>query len=650
MSTSTVLSPAGGDSGLVAVDRLDEQEVALAHAAAERPDEVALREEVASVSDDRPTPPEERATQTDAIARPSDAARDDHSAGGEAVALTNDPTAANDPSDAESQPEWGVAPDDFHAGSSDDTSDDDDSQHPDIPGGEEDGAEDSDRPEVEGINDSDVAGTLSPDGGEVEAPAASSTEASQAGSAAADEAADDEEQRVPHLNSKVLDQLLDESSGDLVAIEDFDGEVNDRAFESHWLGWHPEHSLAAIRAKIARRKGYTAHVDDVGKLLSDPDEYRLAVELGVQITLCVHRALTNDQKIEFILRSQVGNRFRTEKEDRELKKSLMLVWIRLGVDYKLIAKRFSVCPNTVRNVETRAAADPNSKFGITKRPDGRLSPENLQKVATARELRAAGLSNPDIASLLDIDLETVGKLLKDPTSKAKKKDKHKPVAATQSTEDLAASDGVPEPHRSSLNHLNKDATAFTEWLKSTAEQARKDSEATFGHVDSAAATADDLEKLNKSILYHIQRANLETARLRQIVSGGGEAKVQEAPPADSGSDVAGPTRVSDCLCGIVESNEAGEVSIALPVFSGGVIDNSNDFLAIYGPPEAGQAVRVRVVGFDRKRGLWKLQPLGHQTAMPTDSAAASGPSHDVSTPDAEDAAGEADAETTEVST
>lgn len=460
-----------------------------------------------------------------------------------------------------------------------------------------------------------------------------------------DEPADDEEQRVTHFNIKVLD----ESSGDLVALEDFDREVNDRAFQGDWFGAHNDISRQAIREELLRKGEYTAHVDDAGKLLSDPDEYRLADDVNARITVCVHRERSEDQKREFILRSQTGKRILTYEEQRALKNRLIVVQLRLGVDYKSIAKMARVHPNTVRNVENRAAADPNSKLGNTKRPDGRLSPENLQKVATARELRAAGMENSFIALVLDTDLETVGKLLKDPSSKAKKKNKHKPVAATKSPEDLAASDGVPEPHRSSLKHLNKDATAFTEWLKSTAEQARKESEATFGHMDSAAATADDLEKLNKSILNHIQRANLETARLRQIVSGGSEAKVQEAPPADSGSDVAGPTRVGDCLRGIVESNEAGEVSVTLPVFGGGVIDNPNDFLAMYGPPEAGQAVRVRVVGFDRKRGLWKLQPLGRQTAMPTAAAAAPGPSLDEGpTTDAEATVDEADVETTEV--
>ena len=191
----------------------------------------------------------------------------------------------------------------------------------------------------------------------------------------------------------------------------------------------------------------------------------------------------------------------------------------------------------------------------------------------------------------------------------------------QPIKDITATEGVPDLHRRCLDYLGKDASVFAEWLKAAVEKAREDSEARFADADSELA-ADDVEELNKSTLYHIQRANLDTARLRRIVSAGGEADVKEAPAGDSCSDGAGPTQVGDYLLGIVSSVEPDQVFVTLPVFGGGVIDNHNDGLAKYGLLTAGGEVRVRVAGFDRKRGLWKLQPQGRQTVAPAPGAIA----------------------------
>ncbi|MEI7927368.1 MAG: hypothetical protein WCH40_02380, partial [Verrucomicrobiales bacterium] len=133
---------------------------------------------------------------------------------------------------------------------------------------------------------------------------------------------------VPQLNKQSLESLLDELTGELVALEDFPHEIDDRAFEPEWLGAHNDISREAIREELLRTGRYTAHIDDAGNLLSDPEEYRLAVELGVQITFCVHRGRTEDQKREFILRSQTGKRILTYEEQRELTNRLIVVQLR----------------------------------------------------------------------------------------------------------------------------------------------------------------------------------------------------------------------------------------------------------------------------------------------------------------------------------
>ena len=314
---------------------------------------------------------------------------------------------------------------------------------------------DSDAPATDAHVEGGVAVALPESSAKSEIAELSSSEDSSSGAA---ESAADEKQTMPQLHNKELAELLDESTGDLVALKDFDGEVDHRAFEPNWFGRHPDHILVAIRAKLLRKGRYTAHIDAAGNLLSDPEEYRLAIALGVQITLCIHREPSADKKLEFILRSQTGNRFCSRKETEELKSHLMLVWIRLGVDYATIAKMANVCPNTVRNVETRAAADTNSKVGFTKRPDGRYKPETREKIAQASRLRAEGKDNSEIAKALDTDPDSVRKWLKDPPAEGTTKNKDKPSKKPKAsrgdseaepedmTDAVATVDSVPEVH------------------------------------------------------------------------------------------------------------------------------------------------------------------------------------------------------------
>jgi transposase len=438
-----------------------------------------------------------------------------------------------------------------------------------------------------------------------------------------DESADDDEQDVPLFDSKALDQLLDESTGDSVAIEDFDREVNDRAFESDWLGAHNDISLQAIREELLRKGEYTAHVDDAGNLLSDPDEYRLAVEVKARIILCVHQERSKDQKREFILRSQTGKRILTYEEQRELKNRLIVVQLRLGVDYKSIAKMARVHPNTVRNVENRAAADPNSKLGNTKRPDGRLNPETIEKIAAASKLRAEGKSNPEIAAAFSTDEKTVAKWFKDPPAqgtttiedKPDKKPKHSrattPPHPPQTIKDFAAGDGVPQRHRRVLDRLGQDTEAYIDRLQARAAETRRKVEA-----------VSDIDEMQNFLLCYSQGLALGELRLRNLLRGGGEIDVEEAvPPGDSSPNKA-EHEPETILLGTVMAIEADKVFVALSVGGGGVIDNHDNCMVWHAPLEVDKFIRVRVTGFDWRRGLWKLQPVALQTPAPAPGAIA----------------------------
>lgn len=364
----------------------------------------------------------------------------------------------------------------------------------------------------------------------------SSTDDSPANSSSVDEPVPDEEQTAPLFSKQALEVLLDELTGEFVALEDFDGEIDVEFYRRHWFGSHSAISLATFQVEHHQKGKCTAHVDGAGKLISDPDVFLLARKDGVPIALCVHRGLTEDQKIEFMLRPQARYRFRTEAEERKLRNATIEVQLRLGFDYETIAEMVRVSVNTVRNVENRAATNPNSKLGITKRPDGRFNPETLAKIAEAAELRKAGMGNAEIAAIFGTDVESVGRWFKDPTAQGKTKNKDKPgkrrktslstpeVQPKEPIKDTAASHRMPELHRRVIEHFVRDFTAYDEWRNSAADKARQASEAVSTNVD----------ELLKLSLYGVQLAAAANADLEQLLSTSGEVNVEEASPAESG--------------------------------------------------------------------------------------------------------------------
>ena len=314
---------------------------------------------------------------------------------------------------------------------------------------------DSDAPATDAHVESGVAVAPPESSAKPEIAELSSSEDSSSGAA---ESAADEKQTMPQRHNKELAELLDELTGELVALKDFPHEIDDRAFEHEWLGKHTDLSLTVFQAELLKTRKHTDDVDRNGKLLSDPVKSRLARGSGARITVRVHHELSEDQKIAFILCLQARDRDRTQEDNQELKRRIIQRWLALGLDYDEIAKLASVCANTVRNVEKRAADDSNSKLGNTKRPDRLYKPATLEKIAKASRLRAEGKDNSEIAKALDTDPDSVGKWLKDPPAEGTTKNKDKPSKKPKAsrgdseaepedmTDAVATVDSVPEVH------------------------------------------------------------------------------------------------------------------------------------------------------------------------------------------------------------
>jgi len=292
----------------------------------------------------------------------------------------------------------------------------------------------------------------------------------------------------------------------------------------------------------------------------------------------------------------------TYEQQRELKNSVMAVRLRLGVDYKTIGKMFGVHPNTVRNVEKRAAADPNSKFGITQPPDRRCAPETREKIAKAAVLRKEGKSNAEIAEIFGTDVETVGKWFKDRPARDKAKGgKGKKKTATrrkEPIEDLAANDSPPEIHQRALEHLDRDAQDYDE-LHELAE----------GQTQEAVGDiSGSVEDLLYYAIYGRKLAAVADARLEELLRAGGEEDVVEEAPGSSSPD-AGGYEGAEVLDGTMPYIEPDGVLVSPPNDDRGVIAEGDTSIARLAVAEDGDEARIRVNGFESEPGLADRDPM-----------------------------------------
>ena len=309
------------------------------------------------------------------------------------------------------------------------------------------------------------------------------------------------------------------------------------------------------------------------------------------------------------------------------------VQLLLGVDYKSIAKMAGVHPNTVRNVEARAAADSKSKFGNTKK-DRRVTWSTPENIAEANRLRTENKSFSEIAKLLGTTPATIGKVFKTSASEATTNVEDKPgekrqagwatspMQPPQPIEDIAATDGVPKLHRRNLDDLRKGTQDYIEWLKGEFAKAQ-------GEVEEAAGSREAVLKL---AIRGGQLTAVANLWLERNIKAGGEIDVEEAAPPGGSSPRKSGHQPAAILRGVVMADDVEELFVALPV-GGGVIDKRHYCLPMYGPLDVGKVIRVRVEGFDWKRGLWKLQPQGRQTPAPAPGAIAGSHRDDRCSPD-----------------
>lgn len=361
--------------------------------------------------------------------------------------------------------------------------------------------------------------------GEAESAAADSA----ANSSREGESVSDEEQAVPQLSKQALGSLLDELTGELVPLEAFGGMVDDRARENEWLGRHTEISLAVFRAELAKTGKCTFSVDENGVLLDDPVKFRLALEMGAQITLRFHQGLSEAKKSNFILLTQGRERVRTEAENRELKRRIIRAALLQGLTYESIAEIAGVHANTVRNIETRAANDPDSKLVNTKK-DRRLTWSTPENVAEAYRLRAEEKkNNSQIAKTLGTTPATIGKLFKTPSPPAKAKIGEEPKTSSETAPDQsppppshvdttrAPDDGIPNVVRLYLEHRGLRGVladkAYAKLLKPQQDDAREKIEGLAKHKD----------ELLRSFLYHREAAAFAESELeKQLLAAGKE--------------------------------------------------------------------------------------------------------------------------------
>ena len=392
-------------------------------------------------------------------------------------------------------------------------------------------------------------------------------------------------------------------------------------------------------------------IDEQFNIIDGNTRCEICLELGIAPAVEVIKGLSDEEKEELALSCNLDRR---QLKDPAVERQVLDA--RFENMFKLqekdskrwtqdrIADALGVSRATV---SARLQLRRNSNGGNVSKPDARRR-YNADIELEAVRLVKEGMAPSVVARMLLMHPKAVQRAVnkekrREAGGAAAKGGKSQQVAATPQTEDLAANDGVPKVHRAALDRLGKNANDYEDWLEDGFADAQKE----------ITAAADNIEKVLTLAIYASQLLASANLWLKSNCGDGYEADVKAAPlgdSGDSGSDGAGPNQVSDYLRGIVMDVGAVEVFVVLPDGRIGVIDNRDNRLAQYGPLEVGKAYRVRIEGFDPGRDLVIVLPQGLQTPAPYDRSTALGSDCDEgSSPDAEDAACEADAETTEVS-
>jgi ParB-like chromosome segregation protein Spo0J len=372
-----------------------------------------------------------------------------------------------------------------------------------------------------------------------------------------------------------------------------------------------EHSI------VSRGILYAILIDELSNIIDGNTRWEICVKKGITPPVKMVSGLTDEEKEEEALSSNVARRQLkdpdVERQVREArlenmfkaKKQNSKKWT-----LKRIARAIGV---SVATVSLRWRERQNSKGEIASMLDAR------RKYTEAIELEAVrlveeGMPSADVARTLMMHPKAVQRAW----NKEKKRREAGKTAATQTTEPIADSDGVPELHRRSPEQLGQNTQAYIDRLKAQAAEIRKEIE----------EISDIDEMTDFSVYFSVGQAFTNFGLSKNLYAGGEKV----APPGDSRPDRAG-NEPDPVLRGIVIADEPDEVCVALPVGGGGVIDKRNGYLAMYGQPKVDEVIRVRVEGFDWKRGLWKLQRQARQTVAPAPGAIAGSHRDDRFSPD-----------------
>jgi hypothetical protein len=344
-------------------------------------------------------------------------------------------------------------------------------------------------------------------------------------------------------------------------------------------------------------------IDQLLNIVDGNNRWEICVEKGIVPPVEMISGLTDEEKEELALSCNLDRR-QLDKEDAVQVREARLENMFQGREKNKkkftltrIARAIGVSVATVslRWRERQNSRGENASIGDARQLYG----DDLKSEAV--RLVEMGLPVADVTRLLPISRKAVERAVKQA-----KDGKGNTAAATESEsiEDIAASEGVPELHRRALKFLVKDTQDYIDRLKAHAATAQEEVE-----------KVSDIEELLKCSLFCSMGLAFAELRLRKMLSGGGDNDVKEAIPSGNSCPDKADHEPGSILLGTVMAIETGEVFVALPV-GAGVIDNRDNCFDGYTKPEVGKVVRVRAEGFDSKWPTVKCKPLGRQTPAP----------------------------------
>jgi hypothetical protein len=368
-------------------------------------------------------------------------------------------------------------------------------------------------------------------------------------------------------------------------------------------------------------------IDELLNIVDGNHRWTICMETGIAPAVKVIRGLSEDKKQRELEKEELALSCNLDRRQLDKEDAAQVFEARLDNLLKLqqenakkwtLKKIAKVLGVSIATVAARRDLRLNSDGGTMSKPDARRKYDDHQKREAVRLVKE-GMPKADVARQLCMSVKAVERAEKEEKEREAggapaKKDKGKkktPARRKEPIEDLAASDGVPRVHQPAVQDLGLNAQGYMELVK--AERARA--------LENSKAVADEKHGNLKQAVYHAHMAEIFNSRLQPSLSDAGDAGTDEVPPGDSCPEGAG-YEAGEILRGTVLDIKAEVVFVKLPKGDGGVINARDEGLTWQAPPKGGGDVRVRVNGFDSKRGCWDLQLVGQQTVAPAPAATA----------------------------